>query len=122
MEFIVQQRHDGLVQRAGFRERELLEFYPELGRPAQALQHQYCKQSSQKSSDHCCYIGWLQAETEEVRRVVDNADLVLVIGPQNGHSRLMCERLATTSRSGLKYEDGGSLGFVVAESGEWWWR
>lgn len=50
--------------------------------------------------------------------MVDNADLVLVIGPQNGHSRLMCERLATTSRSGLKYEDGGSLGFVVAESGE----
>lgn len=36
VEFIVQQRHDGLVQRAGFRERELLEFYPELGRPAQA--------------------------------------------------------------------------------------
>ena len=36
MEFIVQQRHDGLVQRAGFREQELLEFYPELGRPPQA--------------------------------------------------------------------------------------
>ena len=91
-EFIVQNGHDGISQKAGFVQKNILELYDD---------------SSEESND-----------TEVIKQGTDNADLVIFASDSLNKdiSQTIADTLSKNSQSGLKYEDGGALGFVILGS------
>ena len=86
VEFVFQVGHDGILQRAGFLSNNILEFFD-------------------PSSEEVCS----EANTD---MIADNADL-LVFATDHIEAPIfkrLVRKLSENSKTGLKYEDGGSLG------------
>ena len=91
-EFVVQQGHDGVLQKAGFTQKDIIELYDDSG----------------EDTD----------DKEVIERGIDNADLVVFASESLKPEifQMIANRLCKNSQSGLKYEDGGALGFVILGS------
>ena len=93
VEFVFQVGHDGILQRAGFLPQNMFEFFD----PTST--------STTKNQDI-------------FETTADNADLV-VFATNHIEApvfKKLVAKLTANSKSGLKYEDGGSLGYVVVGS------
>ena len=86
VEFVFQVGHDGILQRAGFLSNNILEFFD-------------------PSSEEVC-------SEANIDMIADNADL-LVFATDHIEAPIfkrLVRKLSENSKTGLKYEDGGSLG------------
>ena len=86
VEFIFQVGHDGILQRAGFLPQNILEFFD-------------------PTSDSVC-------DDADIDMIADNADLI-VFATDHVEAPIykkLVSKVAANSKTGLKYEDGGSLG------------
>ena len=89
VEFVIQFGHDGILQKAGFLPNNILEFFD-------------------PTSDTIC-------NQDTIDMIVDNADL-LIFATNHIEAPIykkLVRKLSLNSGTGLKYEDGGSLGYVV---------
>ena len=88
-EFVLQAGHDGILQKSGFLPTEILEIF----NPTQLS----------------------PKESEKIDLVLDNTDLVVVSCSSVGTEilKILTNKVCENSKSGLRYEDGGALGFVI---------
>lgn len=89
VDFVLQVGHDGVLQKSGFLPNQVVEIYDK---------------TMFESED-----------IEKVEMVLDNTDLVILSGEDVDMEivQLMVRKISDNSKRGLRYEDGGSLGFVV---------
>ena len=87
VETIIQFGHDGILQKSGFHPDQVIEIYDQ----------------GEISS----------VDGEKLRLVLDNTDLLVLAGNKVETMGRLVDKVSTNSMTGLKYEDGGALGFVI---------
>ena len=87
IELIIQFGHDGIPQRAGFHPDQVFEIHDQ----------------EDLSSE----------ELEKIRLSLDNTDLVVLSSNRLETLDMLTDKVSSNSMTGLRYEDGGALGFVT---------
>ena len=90
IDFVVQIGHDGLPQKAGFDENQILEIYSDYS------ENDFFRQELESLSNACQKADFM---------------LILVDNTLNSTACKLMENIAERSKSGLRFDDGGSLGF-----------
>ena len=90
---LVQVGHDGIGQKAGVAEHSIIEIYPDWDRN-----------------------DLFKLEIETVQSWIEKADLVIFLSDNINLFTESVKILGAKTKFGLRYEDGGSLGFVLVSS------
>ena len=90
VELIIQFGHDGIPQRAGFHPDQVLEIHD---------------------------LDLSSEELERIKLIMDNTDLVVLTSNKVETLDMVTDKVSSGSMTGLRYEDGGALGFVTIGNG-----